>query len=172
MQENSIIINLKQLKSRFIFKFNESRSFHVQKYHDASYIVNHALFFLPSFERSSHQIFSRSLRIFLQIERIHYFGDVDILQELPHPVTCNYHNLIVFLKSVLTHFWFSIAADRVCHSISERSCHCKTWHVLCLEPDSQWPERISMVISVRINPTIIINDSFCLVLIVGFVISC
>ena len=147
-------------------------SLDIQEYYYAGNVIDYALLLPPSLERSPYQVLSCSLCVFLQIEGVHNPGNIDVLQELPNAVTGYDDYFVFFGEVVLTHLWLSIAANRVSNCVSERAGHCKAWHILCLEPHSEWSQRISMLVSVGVDSTVVSKDSLCLALVVRLVVPC
>lgn len=57
------------------------------------------------------------------------------------------------------------------HLISKRPSHGKTWHILSLEPNSEWSKWVAIVISVRIYPSVVLYNPLGFVLVIRFVIT-
>lgn len=149
---------------------NKSSIFNVQEYDNACYIVNDAFFFPPSLEGSSHQVFSCSLGILLEVEWVNYLSHINVFKELPNTITSDNDHLVFFGEGVLVKLWDGIATDRVSHAVAERSGHCEPGHVLALQPDSEGTEWVAVLVSVRIYSSIVGEDPLCFVFVVWLVI--
>ena len=55
--------------------------------------------------------------------------------------------------------------------VSKRASHCQAGHILGLEPDPEWAERIVILISVTVDSPVVVNNSLRLQVVVWLVVS-
>ena len=66
--------------------------------------------------------------------------------------------------------WFSNNSDSRCALVSEWSAHCQSWDVFFLQPYSQRPDWVSIMISKRIDPPSALDDSFSFICLARFLV--
>mmetsp|Transcript_3026 Transcript_3026/g.5107 ORF Transcript_3026/g.5107 Transcript_3026/m.5107 type:complete len:304 (+) Transcript_3026:208-1119(+) len=145
-------------------------SLDVEEDDNAGDVVDHALLLPPSLEGGAHQVLGRPLCVFLQVERVNYFGDVDVLQELPDSIARDYHHLVILRERVLVQLGLGVAPHRVGHRVSKRTRHRQTRHILALEPDAKGTQRITILIPVGVYPAVVGVDPLRLVLVIRLVV--
>jgi len=125
--------------------------FDIKEDYDAGYVVNDILFSLPLFKGCSNQVLSCPLSVALQKVRVHDFGNLLVLQELPHAVTRQNYYFVLAIHTKLSNFRHCIYTNASCHLIAERSTHCQTRYIFILEPDALGPNFVSVAVAVGVN---------------------
>ena len=138
----------------------ERRSvFYVQEHDDARDVVHYVLtLLLPTFVRGAHQGLARALGIPLREERKNDVSDLLVFKELPHAITRKHQNSILRLQVDDIYFGDCVYSHATRRRVTEGPAHGEARQVLIFEPNAHRTHLVPMLISIRIDTAIILED--------------